>query len=602
MLKQFVDSPFATWQRKAFALTVIVSSLKVIAFLIASDSFFARQHNYPFFVLFYIVVWLSFSAIVFSPMLVLGARRAKWYAMLASAFLSLVIVSDLVYYRAYSNFLTVYSLGQGDNLENLWTAIASLLHWSDVLFVLDLAALAIVLRPREDNSVSAKGSWSVASSTIVLSIGILLVTNFIHEKARHAPLFMTGWNPNETMYKLSPIGYHFNDLLDFWSDRDQKLSSADSIAIEHWFRAHHPAIDSASEFGRFKNMNLLCIQVESLESFVLDQSIDGQEICPELNALTRRSTVFPSIIEQINNGGSSDCDLMLNTSVYPPRKGSVFFRFANNRYESLPTLLAKHGYESVAIKGEKPSYFNWKAAFQSMGFNRCIDRSQFDASDAIGLSISDSSMLHQSVRFIREARQPWYSVVVTLTSHCPFELPARMQHLRLPKDLQQSHSGAYLQAVHYTDHQIGAFLRELDTLGLLDNTVVMIYGDHCGLHRYYIDEADAATKSYPWMNNQLRTVPLIVYQKHDSSTRKVYQLGGTIDIYPTALCLLGVGENEARHAMGRNLFAAGPHYCFNAAGQCFGDTLGQNASEHAREDLNIADKIVTRSYFGRKTP
>ena len=44
--------------------------------------------------------------------------------------------------------------------------------------------------------------------------------------------------------------------------------------------------------------------------------------------------------------------------------------------------------------------------------------------------------------------------------------------------LNNTKLGNYIRSVHYADEAIGEFINKLDSEGLLDNTVLVIYGDH----------------------------------------------------------------------------------------------------------------------------
>ena len=44
--------------------------------------------------------------------------------------------------------------------------------------------------------------------------------------------------------------------------------------------------------------------------------------------------------------------------------------------------------------------------------------------------------------------------------------------------LEGTKLGSYFKSVHYADEAIGQLMEELDEQGLLDNTVIVIYGDH----------------------------------------------------------------------------------------------------------------------------
>jgi len=48
----------------------------------------------------------------------------------------------------------------------------------------------------------------------------------------------------------------------------------------------------------------------------------------------------------------------------------------------------------------------------------------------------------------------------------------------LPASLARSQLGLYLQTVRYFDTVLGDFLAKLDERGLLDRSVIVLYGDH----------------------------------------------------------------------------------------------------------------------------
>ncbi len=86
---------------------------------------------------------------------------------------------------------------------------------------------------------------------------------------------------------------------------------------------------------------------------------------------------------------------MTNTSVFPVRKGSTFFRFPNSTYNSLPTILENHGYYTKAIHADKGSYWNWAPALTDIGFQQCIDAKSFKMDETIFLGLSDGSFFRQ---------------------------------------------------------------------------------------------------------------------------------------------------------------------------------------------------------------
>ncbi|UXZ09741.1 sulfatase-like hydrolase/transferase [Clostridium perfringens] len=75
--------------------------------------------------------------------------------------------------------------------------------------------------------------------------------------------------------------------------------------------------------------------------------------------------------------------------------------------------------------------------------------------------------------------------MATATSHGPFDLPTNYRELKLPKEIDDTKLGGYLQSLRYTDKMLGEFLNKLKSDGVLDNSIIVIYGDHGGINKYY---------------------------------------------------------------------------------------------------------------------
>ncbi|TLD69116.1 sulfatase [Phragmitibacter flavus] len=99
----------------------------------------------------------------------------------------------------------------------------------------------------------------------------------------------------------------------------------------------------------------------------------------------------------------------------------------------------------------------------------------------------------------------------------------------LPADLQRKLIHGYYAATSYMDAQVGRILDELDALGLSENTIIVLWGDHgwhLGDHGIWCKHTnyEQATRS-----------PLIMAAPGKSGGQKSAALTEFVDIYPT-LC------------------------------------------------------------------
>lgn len=132
--------------------------------------------------------------------------------------------------------------------------------------------------------------------------------------------------------------------------------------------------------------------------------------------------------------------------------------------------------------------------------------------------------------------------------HSSFELRVRYGIPKsgdIPDDMARTLIHAYLACASYVDAQIGKAITELDRLGLRDNTIIMVWGDH----GWHLGEHGIWGKA---TNYEIATrVPLIVsapqMKARGQSSPALVEL---LDMYPT-LCELA-GVPVPRHVEGKS--------------------------------------------------
>lgn len=550
----------------------------------------------------YLLVYICFAVALLSVAFLMRGKLHYWTLVIINLLASLVLIADLMNYRAFGNFLSVYALSQSSNLDNLLPSIISMLRPIDLVFGIDLIVLVLAGYKVAPRFIAVARSVPIFLILIFSSVSFIVVNSLVVDvfgKNSDTYLFRLSWAPNQTMSNLSPLGYHFYDSYKYREDsKALTLSSEDHQRIEAWFSDKLENLPVNSYSSKFEGKNLIVLQVESLEEFVIGKHVNGQEITPNINRLMDNSLYFSNFYEQVWNGTSSDADLMTNTSIYPVRQGSTFFRFPGNTYNSLPKIMENHGYQTLAIHPDKGGYWNWRQALTAIGFQRTLDEGCFQIDERIGFGLSDGSYLRQVGSVIKAEKQPFYTFLVTLTSHAPFDLPAQYRDLNLDPVLDESKLGGFFQSIHYTDQQIGAFIDNLKQDGLLDNTVIALYGDHTGVHKFYDDEIKELKNPEGWWLEGHNQIPLIIYSK-GMTGEEIKTTGGHIDIMPTLAYLMGVDSNEYEGtAMGRNLLNTKKNFAVLSNGKLVGTFSSEKEQEHAKCGIGIADQLIRSNCAG----
>lgn len=616
-------SLFKGWQTKLhklyrllpdpFWLVLSLGGLAKVLIFLGLTTTWNNSWYFYFFVFYKLtnLMALFFTLSYFSLALLWKGRTRIWVTLFLSSLLAFILFANLLYYRGFENFLSVHLISQRSNLEDLGSTILSLIHINDLIFFIDIFIVLFILLINRKIGQGIGRNLPLFILILAISISSISYAHYrydIVEKGQRYIVFRICWTPIDTMRNLSPIGYHLYDAYVYFKEnRTIELTEEQEEIIANWYKNNQEVPPAGELQGIFAGHNLLLIQVESLENFLINLRIDGQEITPHLNSLLANSIYFPNFYEQVWTGTTSDAELLANTSLYPVRRGSTFFRYPQNTYNSLPLLLKERGYRTRASHADNPAYWNWVEALTEMGFDETLDSRDFVMDEKIGLGLSDESYLRQMVPIILETEEPFYDFVITMTSHGPFDLPPEKRELELPPELDQTKLGSYFQSLHYVDKQIGTFLAKLDEGGLLDNTLVVLYGDHGGIHKYYTSELDSLSIQEDWpltkddllaWREDASKVPLLIYKK-GMEPQVIETTGGQIDILPTIAYLLGIDYEEYSHtALGRNLLTTTRDYALLGNGTFRGKS--EEWKEHAVQGMEVADWLIQSDYFAKR--
>jgi lipoteichoic acid synthase len=537
----------------------------------------------------FIILLLSFSFLF-------CGRLSMFFLVSINCLVSAIFLIDLWYYRAFDDLFSVTLIKAVSNLENLSDSIFAMFYTADLLFIIDLPFLFLLVFLTIDQYAKMKKRLSVFAFLFLISVAPLAYAN--------EEIFKLRSTPESNFTILSPIGYHLFDIyLCCQSFKNAHLSYNQKEEIKQWFHANKEILPDNKYKSIFKGKNIICIQFESLEQVLINKKINGQEITPNINRIIKNSLYFSNIYDQVNLGMSADAEFMVNTSVYPIRRGITNFQYPYNTYNSLPKLLRKINYSTMDIHPDKGSLWNWMKSLSAIGFEKCLDSSSFIHDENIGLGLSDGSFFRQIAGSITILKKPFFLFLITMTSHMPWNIPTAYRELILDKNLDQTMLGGYFQSIHYTDKQVGIFLSNLEQSGVLDNTVVVIYGDHCGIHKknsigilwFLVKPIIKDSENWWWEVDQ--RIPLIIYQKNLAG-EEVKTIGGHIDILPTLAYVIGIDEQRySNTAMGRNLLKTENNFAVLSDKKYVGAVTCANIIKHAVHGLDIADLIIKNNYF-----
>ncbi|MDR3686722.1 MAG: LTA synthase family protein [Coriobacteriia bacterium] len=313
--------------------------------------------------------------------------------------------------------------------------------------------------------------------------------------------------------------------------------------------------------GAYKGKNVIIVQVEALNTMVMQNKIDGQEITPNLDKLIGQSWYFPNTYSETGLGNTADAEFIVNSSLYAPRSQAAAVAYPQYKVPALPRLIGALGYDTFTLHPNKVGYWNRKELYASLGFSHYYDAAFFHYTDIMGMGPSDEVLFRKGIDVLKAddaSGTPFYSQFITLSAHTPFDfVPQSRRPVRTPSEYKGSLLGDYISAESYSDYAIGKFIKSLKKAKIWDKSIVIFYGDHTSMLDNTLSgtDADAAQallgRAYGPADRQ--RIPLIIHLPGQTTPQLVQTTTGQVDIMPTVADLLGIDLTQVPH-MGRSVF------------------------------------------------
>ena len=509
-------------------------------------------------------------------------KGRKKYLLILSLIASIICVVHSVYYTYYSSFASVSLLATstfvvdvGDAVVEQVLRITDLVYLWQPIFVYYYYVKEKRNRTRvKSQDIDRKFSFinMFASGLVLLFVTSIFITKV--EWGRFGKM----WNRESVVSSFGIYTYQINDIFQSLEPKINNLFGHDNALkkVSDYYEERHLDAEKNDYSNVFAGKNVIVIHAESLQTFTLNNSFNNQEITPYLNKMIKEGIYFSNYYSEVGVGTSSDAEFTFSTSLMPSSNGTVFVNYFDREYQSIQQSFKKSGYYIFSMHGNTGDFWNRATMHKNLGYDKFYSKSSFDINETIGLGISDKAFFQQAVPMIKELSlkqdRPFYGTLITLTNHTPWSDLELMDEFdvtwtvdvdgqSVTRDyLKNTTLGNYFRSVHYMDQAIEQFVSDMDKEGLLDNTVIVIYGDHDAriskknynlMYNYdpytdsVLEEGDDGYVDYNEYKYRLdKKVPFIIWTKDKKYVQEVKTPTGMIDAAPILENLFGVEKNQ----------------------------------------------------------
>jgi len=356
-----------------------------------------------------------------------------------------------------------------------------------------------------------------------------------------------GWQRRHLSAELAQVGD--NDRLSllalnssFTLIHSQRKCDTSSGSKVHFFATNDelkkelpPA--NLSAFPRSGHLdNVVIIIVESLSAEYTGAGNPGHGYTPFLDGLAARGIYFKSAFA--NGRRSIDAPPSILAGL-PHLRDETFYCIRSKQLHGLGSVLKERGYQTSFFHGGKNGTMYFDTFSQRMGFDRYYGLNEYpNPADSDGIwGIYDEPMLQFTARELTGHKEPFASVVFTLSTHNPYKIPAQYEGV-FPKGNDPIH-----QTVGYLDHALKKFFETAEKMPWYNNTLFVITGDHTAYGR----------QEHPRLIDGYR-VPLVFFHPGGRLPKvNPERIAQHVDIEPSLLDFLGIASDRVL-PFGRSIF------------------------------------------------
>ncbi|WP_019156048.1 LTA synthase family protein [Robertmurraya massiliosenegalensis] len=490
------------------------------------------------------------SSLLFLGFALFFKGRKKYSALMTIYFiLSFLLYANVVYYRFFNDFITLPTIFQTQNFGDVSSSVLSLLRPYDIFFFIDfLFLLGLLLFKVVKIEAKDMGRRKVIA-VLSLALGFSSL-NLALAEADRPELLTRGFDRNYIVKYLGMYNYTIYDAVQSTKASAQRVmaDSSDVTEVINFTKSNY-AEPNPEYFGVGEGMNVIYLHLESIQSFLMDYQLHGEEVTPFLNSMIRdeNTMYFDNFFHQTAQGKTADAEFMLENSLYGLPQGSAYTTKGLNTYQAAPAILGQNGYTSAVFHGNSGSFWNRNEIYKSFGYDKFFDLSYYEAEgdQMAEYGLMDKPFFEQSFSLLQTLPQPFYTKFITVTHHYPYSMNQEETTIA-PHTTGDKSVDNYFQTARYADEALEQFITDLKESGLYDNSIIIMYGDHYGISQNHNKAMEKVLdKELSTFDSAagLQRVPLFI-RVPGMEGGVNHEYGGQIDLLPTLLHLVGIDTKE----------------------------------------------------------
>ena len=502
--------------------------------------------------------------------------------------------AQIVYYSMYEAIISFYSILHGGQVTEFMDVIFDMIlrNWYGILlFTIPLIVLIILNKKNkiDYDKFNLKEILERTCIACVFQVIALISVNSINTKNIYSNknLYYNIHVPKITANRMGLIttmrldlqrfifGFKDNLSVDTFINAETEKNNGENkqdidfeelikneqdetIKEMHTYFSMQDTTNKNEYTGMFKGKNLIVLVGESFSQLAI-----REDLTPNLYKLYKEGFQFDNFYTPIFPVSTADGEYITDTSLIP-KEGVWSFLEINGNYMpySYANIFENLGYTSNAYHNHTATYYERNKYIDTMGYNSylAVGTGLEDRMDTSKWPNSDYEMIDVTTDdYINNDK--FLAYYMTVSGHLNYTKTGNAmvdRNWNLVKDLPHSDKAkSYIAANIELDKAVGKLLSKLEQAGKLEDTVIVISGDHYpyGLTLSEMNEISTYERDDKFEKYHM---PFLIWSGSMKEPIKVEKVGSSLDVLPTVLNLFGV-EYDSRLLMGKDILSDTPN-------------------------------------------
>ncbi len=462
--------------------------------------------------------------------------------------LTILLAANVLVFHFWGNMLNYRAmtyLADPAEMLNSFTGLQIIAVIIILTFLIAISWFSFKKFTKANSSATEKYSWKIHLTSIIL-LPLIIVTG-IRGGWQMLPLneSLVSYSSNNYLNQaaFNPAWHLMYDVQNAGLTESNPFNKMEKdVADNVVAKLYESASDSIPEIFITNRPNIVFIILESHTADVVGALGGEKNVSPNIDSLSNDGLLFENIY---SSGGRTDQGIVSALNGWPATPYHSIMRSTEKSklLPSLPKDFKAKGYRTSFYYGGESNFSNMNVYLLNQGFDVIFDEKSFPAGTAHGKwGIYDQYLFAQQEKDLRSTTQPFLSVMMTLSTHEPFDVPGQSRFKG------NSEANLFRNAAAYTDSCLGAYLHSVKKEPWYPNTLFIIVADHGHRLPKYRSELQPET----------RHIPLLFYGevvKPEFRGMRIATWGSHHDIAKTLLTQLKMPAEK--YSWSKNLLSPG---------------------------------------------